>query len=114
MKKEKTLRNMSRSELVEIIYELESREKELEKENADLKEQLENRIIMINEAGSMAEAAVKINKLLEVAQQTADDYLNSIRAQKLETIKKTEEIVRKTNEQAQAYLLKVRNSTKKK
>ena len=51
----------------------------LTKEVEDLKSQLEDRTIKIKEAGSIAEASLKIKKIFEVAQQAADEYLRSIK-----------------------------------
>lgn len=76
---EKELRKMSRTELIEIIYALKSDADRLEKENDQLKEQLENREIQIGEAGSIAEAALKLNEVFASAQAAADDYLASIK-----------------------------------
>lgn len=44
---EKELRRMSRPELIEIIYALKSNEESLQKKNAHLEEQLNNRTIQI-------------------------------------------------------------------
>lgn len=79
---EKELRRMSRTELIEIIYALKSDSERLEEENRKLKEQLEKREIQIEKAGSIAEAAVKLNQVFESAQAAADDYLASIKKEK--------------------------------
>lgn len=73
---------MSRTELIEIIYALKNDADRLEKENSDLKEQLQKREIQIGEAGSIAEAAIKLNQVFESAQAAADDYLASIKKEK--------------------------------
>ncbi len=77
---EKELRRMNRAELIEIIYEYEKRVRELEQANADLKEKLDDRMIRIGRAGSIAEASLDINRIFGVAQRTADQYLASISA----------------------------------
>ena len=77
---EKELRRMSRPELIEIIYELKSNEESLQKKNAHLEEQLNDRTIQISEAGSIAEAALQLNDIFSTAQIAADDYLTSIKA----------------------------------
>ena len=74
---EKELRRMSRPELIEIIYALKSNEESLQKKNAHLEEQLNDRTIQISEAGSIAEAALQLNDIFSAA---ADDYLTSIKA----------------------------------
>lgn len=77
---EKELRRMSRPELIEIIYVLKSNEESLQKKNAHLEEQLNDRTIQISEAGSIAEAALQLNDIFSTAQIAADDYLTSIKA----------------------------------
>lgn len=77
---EKELRRMSRPELIEIIYALKSNEESLQKKNAHLEEQLNDRTIQISEAGSIAEAALQLNDIFSTAQIAADDYLTSIKA----------------------------------
>ena len=76
---DKELKRMSRPELIEIIYALKSSEESLRKQKADLEEQLNDRTIRIEEAGSIAEAALKLNDIFAIAQESADDYLNSIK-----------------------------------
>lgn len=76
----KELRKMRRSELIEIIYELETREEQLLKDKEELEAQLAERTIRLDRAGSIAEAALGLNRIFEAAQAAADDYLNSIRA----------------------------------
>lgn len=77
----KELRRMRRSELIEIIYELKHELGKVEKEKADLEEELKHRKIKIENAGSIAEAALCLNDIFSVAQAAADDYLNAIREQ---------------------------------
>lgn len=77
---DKELRRMSRPELIEIIYALKSNEESLQKKNANLEEQLNERTIQISEAGSIAEAALQLNNVFSTAQAAADDYLASIKA----------------------------------
>lgn len=76
---DKELRRMSRPELIEIIYALKSNEEALKKKNAQLEEQLNDRTIRMEKAGSIAEASLQLNGIFETAQAAADEYLNSIK-----------------------------------
>lgn len=76
---DKELRRMSRPELIEIIYALKSNEEVLKKKNAQLHEQLDDRTIRMEKAGSIAEASLQLNDIFTVAQKAADEYLNSIK-----------------------------------
>lgn len=66
------LRRLSRKELIDIIYQL-------KKENESMKEELSDRRIAIQNAGSIAEAALAIHKVFETAQKAADQYLLSVK-----------------------------------
>lgn len=76
---DKELRRMSRPELIEIIYALKSNEEALKKKSAQLEEQLNDRTIRMEKAGSIAEASLQLNGIFETAQAAADEYLNSIK-----------------------------------
>ena len=51
-----------------------------ETENAALSAQLQERQIHIENAGSIAQAALELNKVFEAAQAAADEYVASVRA----------------------------------
>lgn len=76
---DKELRHMSRSQLLEmLIVQMEENEKlknSLEKAHI----MLTNRQIMIDRAGSLAEAALQLNGVFEAADQAAQQYLENIR-----------------------------------
>lgn len=73
------LHKLGKTDLLTIIYKQEKQIQQLTKEVEDLKQQLDDRTIKMKEAGSIAEASLKINKIFEVAQQAADEYLKSVK-----------------------------------
>lgn len=75
---DKELRKLGRMELVDIIYQLEKKQNEIEEENKQLQEKLDSVRITIEESGSIAEAAIGINNVFEAAQKAADQYLAEI------------------------------------
>ena len=77
---DRELRRMRRSELVEIILALKQSEDNLRAENAALSAQLQERQIHIENAGSIAQAALELNRVFEAAQAAADEYVASVRA----------------------------------
>lgn len=79
---DKEFRHMSRANLIEIIYEIQKSEKLLQEENEALRQQLEERHIAVSEAGSIAEAAIALNGVMEAAQAAADQYLLEVRTKK--------------------------------
>ena len=76
---DKEFKRLSRAQLIEIIYQLQLKEEELTAENTKLREELNDKRIMLSEAGNIAQAALKINKVMEAAQNAADQYLEEIR-----------------------------------
>lgn len=77
---DRELRRLHRTELVEIIFALKQSEDQLKAENAALTAQLQDRRIHIQNAGSIAQAALELNKVFEAAQAAAEDYLASVQA----------------------------------
>ena len=77
---DRELKKLSRAELIDIIYALKEREDDLSAQVAALEEKLAQREIQISRAGSIAEAALAINRVFEQAQAAAEDYLISVRA----------------------------------
>lgn len=82
---DKEFRKLRRSALIEIIFEYQRREQEMQAEIDALKAQLEARELKIAEAGSIADAVIRLNELFETAQKTADDYIAQVK-RKCDTI----------------------------
>ena len=82
---DRELRRMRRAELVEIILALKQTEDRLRAENAALSAQLQERQIHIENAGSIAQAALELNNVFAAAQAAADDYLHSVQASLADT-----------------------------
>jgi len=79
MVEDKNLKKMSRKELLELLVMISKKNDELEKELNKTKKLLEDKRIIISEAGSIADAALKLNNIFEIAQKSADQYLDSIK-----------------------------------
>ena len=62
---ERELRRMNRMELIEIIYALKQHEEELERQNDKLRRQLADRTLRLEQVGSIAEAALSLNRYLK-------------------------------------------------
>ena len=58
---DKEFRHLRRADLIDIIYELQSNEVQLQEEIKELKTQLADKRLKIAKAGSIAEAAVSLN-----------------------------------------------------
>lgn len=77
---DKELRRLSRQELMDIIYQLKKNEQKLQARLERAEQKLQEREIYISKAGSIAEAALALNGVFEAAQQAANDYLRSVKA----------------------------------
>ena len=98
--KEKEFKRLGRGELVEIIYELQQREHQLKEEIKELKSQLENRRIKIEDAGSIAEAALELSDVFLAAQNAADLYLEEVLNKKADMDEYSEKIISEAQQQA--------------
>ncbi len=76
---EKDLRKLSRTELLELLISQTRRVEELEAQLAEARGQLEQRQIAIDQAGTLAEASLKLNGVFDAAEQAAAQYLENIR-----------------------------------
>ena len=74
---EKELRRLSRADLLEMLID-QSVELETVKKKAAAEEALASRVIEINSAGSIAEAALRLNGVFEAAQAACDQYVQNI------------------------------------
>ena len=83
---DKELRRLSRMELIQLLLEQTRETERLQRELDAAKEELNDRRILISKAGSIAEASVQINQLMETAQATADQYVENIKQEYTERI----------------------------
>lgn len=90
---DKQLRHLSRADLVEIICRMKETQQQLQSQLDEARAALADREIKISQAGSIAEAAVSINGVLEAAQAAADDYLAQIHAANEDTERRCAEMV---------------------
>ena len=77
---EKKLKRLSRTELLELLV-LQTKETErLQERVKELEAQLADRQIRIKDAGNLAQAVLEVNRIIEIAQTAADQYIeNAIR-----------------------------------
>ena len=76
--KQPDLRGLSRSDLLEILIQQAEELEQLRKENAEYRQQLQEKKLALDEAGSIAEAALKVSGIFDAAQQASARYLESI------------------------------------
>lgn len=105
---DKELRQLNRAELIDIIYELQKRNKRCMEQNQKLQDALDDRVLRLNQSGSIAEAALKVNGIFESAQAAADQYLCSVRAQNADLEQKKEKMQKECDTMLQTAEQKAR------
>ena len=75
---DKELRRQSRRELLQMLLEQTSEVERLQAELDKTRAELNDRAIMLESCGNIAEASLKINRVFEAAQQAAEQYLINV------------------------------------
>lgn len=73
------LKHMSRAELLELLIKQIEENEKLASELEESKQKLEQKNIIMNDAGSIADAALKLNGIFEAADIAARQYVESIK-----------------------------------
>ena len=74
------LRKLKRTELLELLLTQEKENEELRRQLQEARDRLAERKLSLDEAGSIAEAAMRLNGVFEAAQAAADQYLENVRS----------------------------------
>ncbi len=77
---EKELKKLSRADLLQMLIDQSEENKFLKEKLEKAEAELEKKEITLAEAGSIAEAALKINGVFEAAQAAGQQYLDSIKS----------------------------------
>ncbi|MDR1204707.1 MAG: hypothetical protein LBL26_04385 [Peptococcaceae bacterium] len=81
---DKQLRVLGKTDLLRLLREQEEEIERLGDENRALAKRVEERALIMENAGSIAEASMQINGVMRAAQESADLYLESLRAMRSE------------------------------
>lgn len=105
---DKEFKKLSRSQLIDIIYQFQLKQEELVAENEQLKKELEDKRLRMAQAGNIAEAALAVNNVMQHAQNAAQQYLDEIRAMHSELEEECNAIRRKATEEAAEIIAQAR------
>jgi hypothetical protein len=75
---ERDLKKLNRTDLLELLLQQSREMEQLQDELAQAKHQLSRRTIVLNEAGSIAEAALQLNGVFAAAENACAQYIESI------------------------------------
>ena len=76
---DKEFKRLSRSQLIDIIYQLQLKQEELTADTEKLSKALADKRLRVSKAGNIAEAALEIHNVMQSAQDAADHYLEEIK-----------------------------------
>jgi cell division septum initiation protein DivIVA len=104
----KEFKRLSRSQLIDIIYQLQLKQEELTADNERLSKAMADKRLRIGKTGNIAEAALEIHNVMQAAQDAAEHYMEEIQHRVSEEYdrilkeanEKSTEIVEKAQKQA--------------
>lgn len=102
----KELKRLSRGDLLEMLLDLSKENEQLRKENLDLRKQIVDRTLVIENSGSLAEAAMHLNGVFEAAQKACDQYRMNI-------MQISDDLERKTREDCESMLAQAREEAQR-
>ncbi len=74
----KELKRLRKADLLDVIVNQSKEIDGLKKQLQQLREEFEKRDVIVKNAGSIADAVLNINQIFEVAQNTADQYIENV------------------------------------
>ena len=75
---DKELHKLNRKELLELMLDQSRQLDDLREQLRQAQEQLASRQLLLNKAGSIAEASLQLNRVFEAAQAAAEQYLENV------------------------------------
>jgi hypothetical protein len=109
---EKELRGLSRADLLELLIMESKKNQQLEEQLAEANAKLQSREITINNAGSIAEAALQLNGIFDAAQAASEQYLQNIMTLSQRQEEVCAEMERQTRQQCDEMLAQAEVASK--
>lgn len=98
---DKEFNRLRRSQLIDIIYQLQLKQEQLTADNERLSKALDDKRIRLSNAGNIAEAALEIHNVMTSAQEAAAVYLEEIRIMRDETKEECQRILQQAQKEAE-------------
>ena len=111
---DKEFKRLRRSQLIEIIYQLQIKQEELTADNERLSKALEDKRLRLSKAGNIAEAALEIHSVMTSAQEAAELYLEEIRIMRDETREQCRRLLEQAQKEAEEITARTKASAKPK
>ena len=107
---DKEFKRLGRSQLIDIIYQLQLKQNELESENQKLEAEVADKRIRLRQAGNIAEASLAIHNVMQAAQDAAAQYLEEIRILKAETEEKCQRLLEDAQKEAETIVAQAKKA----
>ena len=98
---DKEFKRLSRSQLIDIIYQLQLKQEELTADNENLSKALADKRLRVSKAGNIANAALEIHNVMQAAQDAAAHYVEEIQ---IRVDEEYQRILKKANNKATAII----------
>jgi cell division septum initiation protein DivIVA len=109
---DKEFKRLSRSQLIDIIYQLQLKQEELTAENEKLSKALDDKRLRVSKAGNIAEAALEIHNVMQAAQDAAAHYLEEIRMMREATEENCRRLLEKAQQDAEDILAQAKKGNR--
>lgn len=101
---DKEFKRLSRSQLIDVIYQLQLQLDQVTAKNQELEQQLADKRLRLQNAGNIAEAALAMNDCFLSAQNAAEQYLNEIQTIRDEAEAQRQQILAQAQAEAETIL----------
>lgn len=101
---DKEFKRLTRSQLIDIIYQFQLQVDQLTERNQELERELADKRLRLDHVGNIAEAALEMNDCFRSAQNAAEQYLNEIKAIRDETEAERQRILLQAQAEATAII----------
>lgn len=101
---DREMKRLKRTELLEMLVALSEENETLTAQNAALQQQLDDKTLNLQNAGSIAEAALAVNHVLADAQAAAQQYLDNLQRLDAAAQAKADALLEQTQRQCDAKL----------
>lgn len=107
------LKRMRRSDLLEMLLQMRKENDQLRQELELAKQALNDRTVAVEQCGSLAEAVVKLNGLMEAAQAACDQYTYNVHKRCEEEEERCRKLERSTKQKCDQMLIEAAQRVEK-
>ena len=102
---DKEFKRLSRSQLIDIIYQLQLKQEELTADNEKLSKALADKRLRVSKVGNIAEASLEIHNVMQAAQDAAAHFMDEIQ---LRADHEYQRILKEAKEEADLIIAKAK------